>query len=77
MQTNHDVLNDFIDHFMSEGTKERAINQINNTMPGGIIFTTYASYSNIIEIYEALLELNDVKYSKKLEGRLVRFIKLS
>lgn len=77
MTSDRDLLQDLVDNYMTEKTKQNSINKISSTPIGKVIFTTYSSHSIIREIYEALLELNDVKFRIEDDGRTVNYIKIS
>ncbi len=77
MITDKRVLKDFVDHYMSTNTQDSLTNQFSNTNVGETLFQTYSSYTTIIEVIEAFLEMTQIEYKKKYVGNIIFFERIS
>ena len=77
MITDKRVLKDFVNHYMSTNTQDALTNQFYNTNVGETLFKTYSSYTIIIEVIEALLEMTQIEYKEKHVGNIIFFERIS
>lgn len=77
MITDKRVLKDFVDHYMSTNTQDTLRHKFSNTNVGEILFKTYSSYTIIIEVIEALLEMTEIEYKEKYVDNIIFFERIS
>lgn len=76
MPITDDFLFDIVDHYMSEERQAEVSSKIKSATTGSIIFSTYYSSAIVREVFVALCEKCDVKFTEERSGNVVRYRKL-